>query len=230
MSRYGLPGFDGGEPAFAIGSVTGARWWNLADGHLTGVHGTWLMGENAARCSMSAGKRDHVTPDEDCGCGFWAYWTAEDHQHGFQFPVLGVIEGYGKTLIGERGFRCAKARIIALHIPAGPRLAEFGVPDCLRGKSDGAIATWRALAGRRHPRKLTPDEVLLYIAVLEMQLEETYGVPVYSTAGLMLARHPPTPDYLPPSARPVTLPGKPGIPGADALAILQAKAQPGSDE
>jgi hypothetical protein len=29
--------------------------------------------------------------------------------------VAAVIEGYGETLIGTRGFRCMKARIVALQ-------------------------------------------------------------------------------------------------------------------
>jgi hypothetical protein len=36
---------------------------------------------------------------------------------GGMLPVLGVIEGSGKTLFGETGFRCAQAQIRALHLP-----------------------------------------------------------------------------------------------------------------
>lgn len=51
--------------------------------------------------------------DPSCGCGFWAYDEA-----GFvpQGKVIGVIEGYGKTTIGTKGFRCEKARIVALSM------------------------------------------------------------------------------------------------------------------
>lgn len=72
--------------------------------------------------------------DPHCGCGFWAYWRGlpmdwdaclpyvrKTTSNGFQrggyhlaIPLAGVIEGSGKTIIGERGFRCEFARITDL--------------------------------------------------------------------------------------------------------------------
>lgn len=49
--------------------------------------------------------------DSSCSCGFWAYNDYAFAEHG---TVTGIIEGYGKTSIGTRGFRCEKARIVAL--------------------------------------------------------------------------------------------------------------------
>lgn len=49
--------------------------------------------------------------DPDCQCGFWAY---DEHTFTSHGDVTGIIEGYGKTTIGTRGFRCEKARIVAL--------------------------------------------------------------------------------------------------------------------
>lgn len=49
--------------------------------------------------------------DPNCKCGFWAYDEAGFVAHG---SVVGVIEGYGKTTVGTKGFRSEKARIIAL--------------------------------------------------------------------------------------------------------------------
>ena len=65
-------------------------------------------------------------PNEDCTCGFYAFWNPDEQsQVSVRFPVLGVIEGFGRTLIGDRGFRCEKARIVALHVPTDP----FGRSD-----------------------------------------------------------------------------------------------------
>lgn len=61
-------------------------------------------------------------PGEDCVCGFYAYWEAHalpDSEH-----LGGVIEGYGKTLIGTAGFRCEKARVVGLYNPHGIYLPE----------------------------------------------------------------------------------------------------------
>lgn len=51
------------------------------------------------------------TFDPNCDCGFWAYDEHTFKSHG---DVSGVIEGYGRTTIGTRGFRCEKAKIVAL--------------------------------------------------------------------------------------------------------------------
>ncbi len=49
--------------------------------------------------------------DSSCECGFWAYDELGFTSHG---RVTGIIEGYGRTTIGTKGFRCEKARIVAL--------------------------------------------------------------------------------------------------------------------
>lgn len=53
----------------------------------------------------------------DCACGFYGYYDGSNdyYQKGY---VAGVVEGYGEALIGTRGFRVSKARIVALRIPA----------------------------------------------------------------------------------------------------------------
>ena len=55
-------------------------------------------------------------PMNSCRHGFYAYYDGSDdyHQPGY---VSAVVEGYGETVIGTRGFRSMKARIVALHIP-----------------------------------------------------------------------------------------------------------------
>lgn len=57
-------------------------------------------------------------PNGQCGCGFWAYWTPQHANSVFSpsRPVMGLVEGYGKTRIGDRGFRAEKARIIAVCV------------------------------------------------------------------------------------------------------------------
>lgn len=49
--------------------------------------------------------------DPNCQCGFWAYDEVGFQEHG---DAVGVIEGYGRTTIGTKGFRCEKARVVAL--------------------------------------------------------------------------------------------------------------------
>lgn len=55
-------------------------------------------------------------PMHDCKHGFYAYYDGSN-DYGDPDRVTAVIEGYGETVIGSRGFRSMKARIVALHIP-----------------------------------------------------------------------------------------------------------------
>jgi len=52
----------------------------------------------------------------DCAHGFYGYYEgSNDYKH--KGRINAVIEGYGEVVIGTRGFRAMKARIIALHFP-----------------------------------------------------------------------------------------------------------------
>lgn len=131
--------FKGEDYDFAAGAIKGLRTWDVDDqGRLHGVtHKTiWTPGENVAKCEQGAGRytpcptywtscsdptcvphKGHFIASEphafdpDCSCGFWAYDEHTFKPHG---AILGIIEGFGKTTVGTRGFRCEKARIVAL--------------------------------------------------------------------------------------------------------------------
>lgn len=89
---------------------------------LAGVTGfTWPPGVVEARCKNFP---DHEPPVEydparkgSCGCGFWGYWKMADQTWHDKLPVFGIMEGTGRVVIGSKGFRAQKARIIAL-VPA----------------------------------------------------------------------------------------------------------------
>lgn len=124
----GAPGFgelrgpDAG-PNMAVGSVRGLRMWALSGGAMHGSYGgTWVPGENEAVCYAGGGLKHDPTllPAAGCGCGFWAYWKADDAARHGQGYIVGVIEGYGRTRIGTKGFRCQKARILGITITGQP--------------------------------------------------------------------------------------------------------------
>lgn len=127
---------------FALGSVRGYRRWKITvGGHLEPMsrRGRWSPGENAAECQGYPSK-DVVEPKRDdeehytefyarmaqwkanhdmssCTHGFYAY-SATTETYGTDPGISGVIEGYGEVLIGTKGFRAAKARILALSTEA----------------------------------------------------------------------------------------------------------------
>jgi hypothetical protein len=234
VSNTGMPGFDGA--GLALGTVVGVRWWDLdlgSSGHaaptLKGQRAVWQPGFNTAVCLGSAGHvaraspaarrilgflDDQVTadhgpiPDPDCGCGFWAYWALEVLPMTQQMtcPVLGVIEGDEDSTIGDRGFRSARARIVALcpqfTITAPPPPdnlpARWSPPPGMFSRGDSGQSTFEALTSRDPTsRWVETPETLAAMAQLEDDLAGRYQVPVYTSVKWMLASHPLTTDYLP---------------------------------
>lgn len=203
-----MPGFDSrAEAEFAAGTVRGIRRWTLNDDReLVGnAAGVWAGGENVARCNTHA---DHDPPVLDyeiprsargtawaagqmsvdtgrgmCGCGFWAYWAADDaarHGGAGGKPVVGVIEGYGRVLIGDRGFRCAKARIVGLALAF-----DITAPAGLYGPG------WRP-AFADPPPSPHPDAMAIKAAYEDSLAARYPGATVYTTPAIMLALCPPT--------------------------------------
>jgi hypothetical protein len=107
----------------------------------------WKAGENEARCFAAiappgsygfgsswlfAGDEVTIAPgwqaepcslvERDCACGFYAYHDNLVVAYGGVTisggpRVTGVIEGYGRVIVGPSGFRASKARIVALTVP-----------------------------------------------------------------------------------------------------------------
>lgn len=175
---------------FAVGDVRGTRAWVAdRDGQLYGVtHAqAWTPGENHAKClrvrptaswTCACGCGQRVAANDgrmvsdpcagmepSCGCGFYAYLHGHnDYLIEYSGPpnsmVGGVIRGWGKTVVGPRGFRTEKAEILALYVPSdgylyfgtrlgrnGQRLlgtleANYGVP---------AFSDWRELLDQYPP-------------------------------------------------------------------------------
>lgn len=103
----------------------------------------WADGPNTARCLRTpfrrpgapvvgnlnrVGGREHELLMPECGCGFWAY-TSGEHILSVPVPaVLGVVEGWGRMVLGPHGFRAEKARIVALTFPEVHDDSEVEVP------------------------------------------------------------------------------------------------------
>ena len=150
-AAVGMGEFD--APEFSIEPVTGARSFEVDKlGRLTGVtyRTVWTPGENERECYSINDKMAYMaslmtsyivggvpvaepkpTPSNrpphslpGCKCGFYGYYDGSN-DYGKPARVSGVIEGYGEVVIGTRGFRATKARIVALTIEADvpPHLA-----------------------------------------------------------------------------------------------------------
>lgn len=224
----GLPGFQGaGEVPDVYGTVRGYRWWSFgayswpplhlnpfaADwmpGYLRGQVGEWLPGENTAECKPGGSHDPALIPHQPCGCGFWAYWALQHHNLGAcSLPVCGVVEGYGAVITGEKGFRAAKARIAALHLPlvimppgwkypgAGKYSRSnpwWNHPD-FHGRvilDQSVKASYAAPEPAAEDQQEERDRAEAWMAVIGDRLEQMYpGVRVFETREAMEHEYPP---------------------------------------
>jgi hypothetical protein len=84
----------------------------------------WALPEKQARCRRGEawggrGCQSDGVPNRDCECGIYAYFTTDrlvGSSHELTAVVTGVVEGTGKTLVGEFGFRTAHAKVLALMV------------------------------------------------------------------------------------------------------------------
>ena len=91
----------------------GAPGENKAEGRANAnIYGmTWRM---LTGKGMGAVEPPAPHSREGCKHGFYAYCEgSDDYRQGDR--VSAVIEGYGEAIVGTRGFRAMKARIVALH-------------------------------------------------------------------------------------------------------------------
>lgn len=63
--------------------------------------------------------------EPDCACGFYAYYDQQTGRTSGYGNIRGVIEAAGKCVVGPKGFRAARARIVAVVQPKDfkPRLS-----------------------------------------------------------------------------------------------------------
>lgn len=149
--------------------LRGWREWALTPDGLRGAQGRlWKPGVNAAQCHgkhavmlqvldvvfADAGidTPDHVV-EPWCTCGLYS-WRRPDRISARTAKVAGVVELWGRVLIGEDGYRAQYARVVAL---CGPRTDDAGFG---RG-SDHSKAERTAVAARYGARNFrTLDEAI----------------------------------------------------------------------
>lgn len=108
---------------FAVGSVFGLRSWRLySHGNFQSrhylespvKHKTWYPDLDVYQADCNVYGNFHLwqeIPKPNCECGFYFYRPEYFIPCG---NVMGLVEGFGKTIIGSKGYRCEKLRIKAL--------------------------------------------------------------------------------------------------------------------
>jgi len=154
----------------------------------------------------------HDAPDPECGCGFWAYWDSlnpgefccmpyirhePDYGYTVQVPLGGVIEGAGRTIIGERGFRSERAKITNLYMEDSmPTMFEEQPPDYLKeqyldsANLGSAVALSYNISGGPMPTCMTTAALLSQrMQVPEEEITRTFRDAVSSALGYGFTWH-----------------------------------------
>jgi len=183
---------------FAIGSIMGVRTFGIhKEGLLRGMvfKQIWRPGENQAVC-MKKGTLN-VGPDTpesivrlrkllgsagphvgghmmNCDCGYYAFYSDVDnyyyqHIQDKSDRFAGIIEGYGITVQGPKGFKSEKGRIVALLLPD---LSTFP-------KETNEEYLWRTKSER-----VRIDEELVE------RVRKIYNVPFFTSYEQMLSEFP----------------------------------------
>lgn len=146
------------------GELRGYRQFFLReDGLYPVVHaarGPWNGHLERAACAapLAEDALPHEAPARGCRCGLYAMYLP-----GSATVVLGganaVVSARGRTVLGDRGFRAAAARIEAVTLPASVRLSPRGRRRARRMLADRYPATRVYTSTRRMLRDHPPDDV-----------------------------------------------------------------------
>lgn len=110
--------YSGEEDILTIEGVIGYRQWGYSHAGLVSMKpADWSTGKLHARCErmlFEQNFKEHKSPEISCYCGIYAhYLPLESYTRNYP-AVFGVIEASGKILMGTKGFRAEKAKILAL--------------------------------------------------------------------------------------------------------------------
>jgi hypothetical protein len=126
LRRQGPQGFNA-DKELVVGEIVGARVWSVDRlGRLIGVtYGEVLKpGDNPGTCGAKReGEPGHSLAN--CSCGYHAYFAGQQLEFGGE--VGGIIAGSGETVVGTKGFRSKRARLVALVVEGSTE--EFNVPE-----------------------------------------------------------------------------------------------------
>lgn len=86
---------------------------------LNRMYGEWLPGVNVSRCQRhSFVNSPHKAPAHGCHCGFWIKNTLAGAQlHSRGLKLIGAVQGWGKVIEHEDGWRCEYASVVAFMDP-----------------------------------------------------------------------------------------------------------------
>lgn len=128
-----------GDELLILEAVRGYKQWSWnSDRKLISMFpADWSNGSLTSTCSRSDLNKDessatHASPDISCTCGVYAHYLPLESYEKQRNSIFGVVECSGKLLMGTKGFRAEKAKVVALA-GYGPCNQWFENTDKTRG-------------------------------------------------------------------------------------------------
>jgi hypothetical protein len=165
-----------GEPALVPGELRGFRLFRMLDGKLFPLAVdrmvAWSPDTERAVCVRST---THAAPERDCQCGVYGWYHPSD-AGGVLGALPAVIAASGRTILGDRGFRAAAARIEAVALPRGLRCNPM------------AAARARRLLLQNYPRTRVYSSRRLLLRDHRPQQDDALGIHPRRNPGHVYAR------------------------------------------
>lgn len=132
-----------GSEYLILESVLGFRQWSWIRNQLVGTMSVdWNKGYLEAECKRYCRDEERAcefSPDPDCVCGIYAHYLPLE-SYSSRYGVFGVVEASGRILMGTKGFRAEKAKIVALagygELNEWFEVTVPGYPETTRGLVD----------------------------------------------------------------------------------------------
>lgn len=111
--------YSGEKNFLTIEGVLGYRQWAYTPqtGLSSMKSADWSTGKTHAECQRMVFEnnfKEHKSPEISCYCGIYAHYLPLESYTRNYSSVFGVIEASGKILMGTKGYRAEKAKILAL--------------------------------------------------------------------------------------------------------------------
>jgi hypothetical protein len=191
------------KPEWRLGSVGVNAWWDgieiVADCTRKGDFTPAFLWPG-----HQAPVFPHEAPDATCTCGIYGWYEPEYALRLHSGSVLGVVEYSGRILLGSKGFRAEKAKIIALSPGANPStidqyskaihfidsIEEFCEIVGLGGNKPGSVVSINYEGLQEFLSKRLEKEKLKFKNLMEKVITDT-GVEFFTSHEEMKAKYPP---------------------------------------
>lgn len=118
--------FNGNDATFVPGKIYGLRSFELSQyGTLAPITAKGAWGVTAtAYCARQKHKGDKA-PQHKCTCGLYGYFNSDNDAFYSPVYVSAVFEAHGNVIVGDRGFRAEKARLLGFSLPDTEQVNQY---------------------------------------------------------------------------------------------------------